>query len=313
MALVLPARELANIEICGVAARERARAETFAAEHELPLVFDDYDALLASPEVDCIYNPLPNGLHCEWTIRALEAGKHVLCEKPFAANAEEAMQMAAAAERTGRILVEAVHYLYHPLMLRVREILDGDVLGRLRHVRSHFGAPFPHTNDIRFELALAGGALMDMGCYPVSAARFVAGEPEVVRAEARTGPPEVDVEIEADLRFSSGATGAVSCAMHPEAPFEALLELEGERGHLRVVHPFLPQLGHSLTLETDEGTRTEDFGKTPTFHYQLQAFFAYVREGVPMLTSPANAICTMRVIDEIYRKSGLSPRGGPSS
>ena len=198
-------------------------------------------------------------------------------------------------------------------MLRVREILDSGALGTVRRIRSHFGAPFPTMEDIRFEYGLAGGALMDMGFYPVTAARFVmGGEPAVTEAEARIGPPEIDIEMNAHLAFSDGVTAHVSCAMHPEAAFEAYLEIEGEHGRLRANHPFLPQLGNSLTvtLGTD-APKKEDLGKTPSFHYQLRAFERHLRGGAPMWTDPANAIATMTTIDAIYERAGLPVRGQP--
>src|SRR5690349_2634228 len=183
MALTNPARSVPEAKIVAIAARDPKRAEAFARRHRIPRVHHTYSDLLNDPEIEAIYNPLPNSLHAPWTIRALEAGKHVLCEKPFAANAAEAEEMARAAERSGRVLMEAFHWRYHPLFARARAILDAGEIGPVRHLEAHFCIPLPLPNDIRFRKDLAGGALMDTGCYTVSVLRHLSGgEPEVIAA-----------------------------------------------------------------------------------------------------------------------------------
>src|SRR5712671_1506968 len=145
-ALVKPARNVARAEVVAIAARDRGRAEKFAAKHGVPNVFADYDALIAAPDVDAIYNPLPNGLHAQWTIAALEAGKHVLCEKPFTANAKEAEDVAAVQARTGLVVMEAFHYRYHPLAKRMRDIVDSGELGTIRRVETSLCFPLVKPN-----------------------------------------------------------------------------------------------------------------------------------------------------------------------
>src|SRR5262249_10525322 len=156
-----------------VAARDPVRARRFAARHGIPRVHETYEALLGDSEIDAVYNPLPNALHATWSIRALEAGEHGLCEEPFAANAGAAGAMAAAASRTGRVLMEAFHYRYHPLFARARSILDAGEIGRVTHLEANFCIPLPFPNDIRWRADLAGGALMDTGCYTVSLLRHL--------------------------------------------------------------------------------------------------------------------------------------------
>src|SRR5258707_284555 len=178
--LIDPAHSVSEVRIVGVAARDPKRAHEYATRHKLPLVFDTYDELLADPEIDAVYNPLPNSLHAEWTIRALKAGKHVLCEKPFASNAEEAERMAQAAKDTGKVLSEAFHFRYHPLMARIKEILAAGEIGTVRHLEAYMCFPLPEFGNIRYLFDLAGGSLMDAGSYPVSLLRFLAdAEPEV--------------------------------------------------------------------------------------------------------------------------------------
>ncbi len=188
-ALIRPARAIADARVVAVAARDRDKAARFANKHGIDTVHGSYEALLADAGVDAIYNPLPNGLHGRWTRAALAAGKHVLCEKPFCANADEATEVAAAAAASGRVVMEAFHYRYHPLAARVREILDAHELGRLRHVETWLCFPLPRFSDIRYNHALAGGALMDAGCYAVHLARFLGGEePEVVERRGQAAP-----------------------------------------------------------------------------------------------------------------------------
>ena len=164
-ALVGPGREVEGVRVAAVAARDVARAQHFAHRHGIERVCTSYDALIEDPDIDAIYNPLPNGLHCEWTVRALDAGKHVLCEKPLASNADEAAQMAEAAARNGVTLMEAFHWRYHPLAERVREILASGEIGTPRHFEASICFPLPFPNDIRYDLGLAGGAAVTMGSW----------------------------------------------------------------------------------------------------------------------------------------------------
>jgi predicted dehydrogenase len=307
-ALCDAARKTPGVVVRAVAARDRARAEEFAAKHGIPVVLGSYEDLVASPEVDCVYNALPNSLHCEWTIRALRAGKHVLCEKPFASNAAEAERMRAAARETGRRLVEAFHWRYHPLAARVRELLDGGAIGRIQRVEAVFTVRLPPT-DIRFDYALAGGALMDLGCYTVSFARFVAGEPEVISAEIEQGPPNVDVDTRAELRVPGGVTGSVYCSMKADKRFRAAVDVTGERGALQVTNPLAPHFGHEIKLTVGDAVQTEKVEGEATYVHQLRAFADHVRKGVPVPTDPDDAVANMRVIDAIYRAAGLPVRG----
>src|SRR5690242_7541131 len=167
MALIAPARRNLEAAVVGVGARDTVRAATFAARHGIERVYTGYDELLADPGIDAVYNPLPNSHHARWTIRALEAGKHVLCEKPFSATVAEAEAMAEASVRTGRVLMEAFHYRYHPLFGRLRTIIAAGEIGAVRHLEATFCIPLLRASDIRWRADLAGGALMDTGCYAV--------------------------------------------------------------------------------------------------------------------------------------------------
>jgi predicted dehydrogenase len=310
MALLRPARRVPEAAVVAVAARDPQRAQAFAAKHGIGRVHPTYDALLADADIDAIYNPLPNSLHCEWTIRALQAGKHVLCEKPIAANAAEAERMAAVAEQTGRVLVEAFHWRYHPLATRMKAIVDAGELGTVRHVEAHFCIPLLRPGDIRYRLDLAGGATMDVGCYTISIVRFLAGaEPEVLRADARLSSPGVDRAMQADLGFADGRTGRITCALLSSVLVRARARVRGDRGELSVFNPIVPQFYHRLTVRNDAGIRRERLRGEATYTYQLRAFVTAVRNGAQLPTNPADAIANMRVIDAVYTKAGLHPRG----
>ncbi|MDX2168499.1 MAG: Gfo/Idh/MocA family oxidoreductase [Deltaproteobacteria bacterium] len=310
MALLKPARLVPEAAITAVAARDAARARAFATRHGIARVHDSYAALLADPDLDAIYNPLPNGLHAEWTIRALEAGKHVLCEKPLASNAAEAQQMADAAARTGRRLIEAFHWRYHPLATRMRAVIDSGALGPVRHVEATMCIPLPIPGDIRYRYDLAGGATMDVGCYTISVVRFLAGaEPEVLRAEARLSSPNVDRWMTADLRFPDGVSGRITCSLFSATLLKLQAIVRGERGEMRVFNPFAPHFHHRLTLRTGGTTTREHVPGDATYTHQLRAFVAAVRDGTPTPTEPDHGVANMRVIDAVYDRAGLPRRG----
>jgi predicted dehydrogenase len=310
MALIQPARRVAEARVLAVAARDPAKARAFAAKHGIPRVHGSYDALLADPELDAIYNPLPNGLHCEWTIRALRAGKHVLCEKPISSNAEQAQQMADAARATGRVLVEAFHWRYHPLAKRVKQLLADGAIGAPRHYEAVLAIPIGFMrNDIRWSWELAGGALMDAGCYTVSMVRHLSeAEPEVVSARALLWSPQVDRRMDAQLRFADGRSAAITASMWSRTLLKMALRIEGERGEIRVFNPIAPHFYHRLTVRTPSGKTRERMAGESTYTCQLRAFVDHVRNGTPVPTGPDDAVANMRVIDAVYRAAGLKPR-----
>jgi len=310
-ALVKPARTNDEIEVTAVAARDAGRATAFAAKQGIPVVHDSYEALLADPDVDAIYNPLPNGLHALWTIRALEAGKHVLCEKPFTANAEEAEEVAAAAERAGLVVMEAFHWRYHPLAARMLEVVNSGELGPVRHIETWMCFPLFKRSDIRWQLDLAGGALMDAGCYAVHMLRTLAGaEPQVVSAEAKLRSPGVDRMMRAEMQFADRRTGTINTSMWSTSVLKMAARVEGDDGSLRVFNPVAPQYFHRFTVKVGGRTRRERIRGGSTYSYQLAAFAAAVLRGEPTLTPPAESIANMRVIDDIYRAAGMEPRRG---
>ncbi|AQT79162.1 oxidoreductase [Mycolicibacterium litorale] len=308
-ALVTPAKDNADVVVTTVAARDPSRAQAFAGKHHIPRVHDSYEALIADPDVDAVYIPLPNGLHGRWTRAALTAGKHVLCEKPFTANAAEARDIAELAAASDRVVMEAFHYRYHPCALRAEEIINSGELGTLRQVDVAFCFPLPKFSDIRYNYSLAGGATMDAGCYAVHMLRTFGGAtPEVVQARAKLRDRMVDRAMTARLRFPGGHVGSLRCSMWSTDLLRISLRVTGDRGELYVLNPLAPHLFHRFSIRSGSGRRVEKFNCRPTYAYQLDAFAAAVLRGGPVLTPPEDAIETMTVIDSIYRAAGLPIR-----
>jgi predicted dehydrogenase len=308
-ALIIPARENNSVVVTAVAARDVSRARAFAARYGIARVHDSYEALIADPDVDAVYNPLPNGLHGKLTRAALAGGKHVLCEKPFTANAAEAREIAELAARSDRVVMEAFHYRYHPLNLRAEQIVAAGGLGKLQRVEATMCFPLPKFSDIRYSYSLAGGATMDAGCYAVHMARLFGGStPEVVSAQVKLRDPQVDRAMTAELRFSGGHTGRVHCSMWSSSLLHMSAKVVGDRGELRVLNPVLPHLFHRLAVRTDGGNQVERFPRRASYAYQLDAFAAAVLRGEPVKTGPEDAIENMTVIDAIYRAAGLPLR-----
>jgi predicted dehydrogenase len=306
-ALIKPARDNDEAVVAAVAARDVSRAQAFAAKHGIGRVHDSYEALIADPDIDALYNPLPIGLHGRWTRAALDAGKHVLCEKPFTANAAEAREVAEVAARSDRVVMEAFHYRYHPCAARVEEIIASAELGRLQRVDAQWCFWMPKLSHNRYNYDLAGGALMDLGCYAVDMVRRFGGStPEVVAAHAKLRGPNVDRAMTAELRFAGGHIGRIHCSMWSAAPPRLTVRVVGDRGELRL-NPLIPF--QRFSVRSTAGKRVENYtaGRS-TYGHQLDAFVAAVLRGAPVKTTPEEAIENMTVIDAIYRAAGLPLR-----
>jgi predicted dehydrogenase len=310
MALIAPARRYLEAAVSGIAARDPVRAAAFAAKHGIERVYGGYDEMLRDPAIEAVYNPLPNSYHARWTIRALEAGKHVLCEKPFSATVAEADAMAAAAGSTGLVLMEAFHYRYHPLFGRLRTIITSGEIGALRHLEATFCIPLLRAGDIRWRADLAGGALMDTGCYAVHLLRHLAqSEPVVESARARWTRGGVDRWLTTTLRFPSGASGRVTCSLLSPSFLRISARVIGSEGRIDVFNFVAPQFFHRLRVKTKAGSRSERVAGSASYEYQLRAFVAATRTGTAIPTGPADAVANMRVIEAIYAAAGRPKTG----
>ncbi|MBB1484801.1 Gfo/Idh/MocA family oxidoreductase [Tessaracoccus sp. MC1865] len=309
-ALIAPAQANRDVELYAVAARDRGRAESFAAEHHIGHVHDSYEALLADPNVDAVYIPLPNSEHGKWTVAALDAGKHVLVEKPFASNADEAEEVARRAAGSDRVVMEGFHYRYHRLMAETLKLIADGAIGDLAEVEAHFDINLPDRSNIRYNQSLAGGATMDLGCYSLHFVRSVVGEePEVVSAEARpSDDPRLDEALSAELTFPGGVTGRISSSLLEDEERQTCI-ITGTKGIIQVEGFVKPQNGNTLTLTNDAGVTTVEVPTQPTsYAAQLAVFVDAVRNGTPVLTGPDDSVAMMRAIDALYRAAGLEPR-----
>jgi predicted dehydrogenase len=309
VALVKPAGEVAGVTVAAIAARDPVRAAKFAANHDIPTVHSSYDDLLADDSIDAVYNPLPNALHAEWTLKALAAGKHVLCEKPFTSNETEAVDVAAAAAASGKIVMEAYHYRYHALAEKMRTVAHDGRLGEVTEVCTWMCFPLPMFGDIRYDYALGGGTTMDC-CYAVHAMRLVGpSEPSVLTATPKLRTPDIDRAMEVTYSFDNGATGRSITSMWSHRVLRLALRVTGTRGEMKVFNFIAPQYYNRLTVTVDGSKTTERVRGEATYMAQLRAFHAAVTEAGPVLTPPEDAIVTMRLIDDIYRAAGMPIRG----
>jgi xylose dehydrogenase (NAD/NADP) len=284
--------------VVAVASRSGSRAERYAREHGIERAHGSYEALLEDPDVEAIYNPLPNSMHVPWSVRALEAGKHVLCEKPMTRRAAEAEEAFAAAERAGRLLEEAFMWRHHPQTRRLRELLDEGAIGRLRHVRASFAFPLHDHGDIRMQAALDGGSLMDVGCYCLSGLRLIAGaEPERVAAEQVLGGGGVDIAFCATLRFPDDVIGQFDCGF--AGPKRHDLEAIGEEGRLQLADPWHCR-APGIELERDGEVERIEIERDDPYTHELEDFARAARGEAPPLLGAADALAQARAIEALY-------------
>ncbi|OBK40978.1 oxidoreductase [Mycobacterium sp. 1245111.1] len=307
--LINPARGNDEVVVAAVGARDMPSAEAFAAKHGIARAHGSYEALIDDPDLDAIYVLAPTSMHGRWTRAALAGGKHVLCEKPFTANAAEAREIAELAAASGRVVMEAIQYRYHPLTLRVEQILASGELGTLEHVDVALCVLIPKFSGNCYNYTFAGGAMMDAGSYVVNMMRTFGGStPKVVSAQAKLRDPRVDRAMKAELRFAGGHTGRIRCALWSSDLFRAKAKVVGDRGELRVLSPAAPHLFPRLSVRSAGQRRVERFPRRISYEYQLDAFAAAVLRGEPVRTTPQDAVENMTVIDEIYRAAGLPVR-----
>jgi predicted dehydrogenase len=302
--------------LVAIASRDRKRAEVFAQEHGVARVLDSYLDVVTDPEVEVVYNPLVNSRHAPWNLAAIGAGKPVLTEKPSASNSEEAAQVRDAALKAGVAVMEAFHYLFHPVTQRLHQLLDSGELGTLRHLETVVAIVAPPTGDPRWSLSLAGGALMDLGCYGLHAqrmfARWAGGPPRLIAARGgeRRGTPGVDEWLAADLAFPGGATGLARCHMAYGSRVMTC-RVVGTRGEATAMNFIRPHFDDRVIVKTPSGERIEELGRRPSFVYQLEAFASHLRFGTALPIDATDALSTMLLIDDCYRAAGFRPR--PSS
>jgi predicted dehydrogenase len=313
-AIVGPAAELGH-RLVAVAARSRPRAEAFAEKYGVERVVDGYQDVIDDPEVDVVYNPLANSLHAPWNLAAIAAGKPVLSEKPFARNESEARAVAEAAEAASVSVLEGFHYFFHPVTKRAFELAGDGTIGAITHVEVRMAMPAPDEDDPRWSLELAGGALMDLGCYGLHVMRSlgrlampgIEGRPTITRAHAEQRVPGVDAWCDVELGFPGGATGLSANSMVADDR-SFTIRIVGTAGDL-LVHDFIkPNTDDRLTINRPTGTTVERLGTRASYTYQLEAFAEHVEHETPLPFGAADAVANMVFLDGAYRAAGMRPR-----
>ena len=252
--LIPPLNASKRNRLAAVASRSQATADAYAREWKIPRALGSYDALLNDPEIDVIYNPLPNSLHAEWTIKALRAGKHVLCEKPMAVTVEEADAIIAASKETGKVVAEAFMYRHHPQTLKIKEMVDDGSLGKLQLIKSSFTFVLTHEGDVRLDKAMGGGSIWDLGCYPISYARTMIGAaPLEVFGWQVTGPTGIDMSFIGQMRFPNDVHAQFDCGF--ASPEHSFVEIVGTEGTLNIPVPFQP--GKKEKIYFTHGKKTD--------------------------------------------------------
>ncbi len=290
--------------VVAIASRSEAKARDAAARLGIPRVHGSYEGLLADPEVDAIYISLPNSLHKEWTLRAAEAGKHVLCEKPIGLDAAEARAMAEGAARAGVLLQEAFMYRFHPQIDRLATLVRDGAIGRPWLVRAAFSFPVRSEQDIRLSKELGGGGLMDVGCYGVSISRLLLGEPERATAAA-TYERGVDVRLAGLLSFPGGAAALIDCGLR--AADRQFCEVVGTEGAITLPRPFQPEEQPAFVLlrRGEEEDRIEIPG-TNQYTLMIDHFGACVQNGAAPRYPAADAVANMRALDLLRREAVMA-------
>jgi xylose dehydrogenase (NAD/NADP) len=298
--VIAGARKSDRVEVLAVASRDQARAEAYAREQGIDRAYGSYEALLADPELDAVYISLPNSMHVEWSIRALEAGKHVLCEKPLTRRVAEAEQAFDVAERAGRLLMEGFMYRHNPQTARLSALVADGAIGALQLVRAAFSFTVDNPSNIRVIADLDGGALMDVGCYCVSVSRLLAGEPDDVYGTQVVGESGVDVRFAATMRFADDVIGQFDCGL--DLPSRDELEVIGSKGSLFLDDPF-----HCRTpvIEVRRGGETEriELETVDSYQLELENLSDAIRGEAELRLGRADAVGQARAIEQLYRSA----------
>ena len=289
-----------NLELYAIASRTREKARAAAEAAGIPKAYDGYEALLDDPEIDVVYNPLPNALHAEWTKKAAARGKHVLCEKPLAPSAAEAQEVVEFCREKQVRLMDGFMWPHHPRTARIRQLLDAGRIGAVKHVHGSFTFPLPlDPNNIRLRADLAGGSLLDVGCYPVYGIRWAMGAEPVLAFARMRQQFGVDVEVSGLLAFADGRTAAFDCGF--TLPFRSGLEIVGSQGILRIPEAWVPE--RPTFQISKDGQTTEETVEGDQIQHMIQNFSQAVLEDKPVQPDPHQAVLTLRVLDALAKSA----------
>jgi predicted dehydrogenase len=302
--LIPPLRTSERNQLVAVASRDTRRAEGYAQEWSIPRAYGSYEALLADPQVDVIYNSLPNSLHAEWTVKAARAGKHVLCEKPLAISVDEVDAIAAAARDNGVVIQEAFMYRHLPQTLKVQELIAGGALGKIWLVRGAFRFKLTREADVRLQPDLHGGSLWDVGCYPVSYARMVLQrEPEEVYGWQQTGPSGVDVSFAGQLRFPGDAVAQVDSSFLTAG--RTFIEIAGDAGGLNIPFPFTPRADTEIILSRGDHEEVLVFPAVDLYSGEVENMADAILDGAPPRVSLEDSRGTVAAIRALLESARL--------
>lgn len=308
VAMLQPARRRTDVIVKAVGSRSLEKAQAYATEHGVPVAYGSYEELIADPDITLIYNALPPAAHAKWSIAALHAGKHVLCEKPITMSGDEASALATTARIAGRHVIEAFHDRYHPAFLHLLDLRDSGRLGTITEVSAEVSISTTFNPDsFRYDPVAGGGALMEFGCYPVRWLRNIVGEePSVTSASAVVNPLGADSRMEAALTYPSGARGHLLADGLSEAPgVSSRITMSGSRGKLIVDDPIVPHAGLRIHELVDGGDEVKTFDGGTSYDYQLAAVLTAIETDVPAATSAADFVPNMELIDRIYATAGM--------
>ena len=302
---LIPAmRRARRAELVAVASRGQASADAYAAEWKIPRALGSYQALLDDPGIDAVYISLPNSLHAEWAVRAAQAGKHVLCEKPLAQSLADCDRIQAAAEAAGVVAAEAIMYLYHPLLAEARRLVREGALGQVGFARGSFSFILDRPDNVRWKPELGGGALWDVGIYPVSFCRWILGEPDRVFAWQTLTEGGVDAATAGVLHFSAGETAAFDCSFRHT--FRTQVEVAGSEGTLTIDRPFLLRPDSRMILR-DNQDREQEIGDPRLDPYQceVEAIAAAVLDGSPLPVPLSSSRSNVAALVALYESARL--------
>jgi D-xylose 1-dehydrogenase (NADP+, D-xylono-1,5-lactone-forming) len=293
--LIPPLQTSARNKLAAVASRRPAPAEVYAKEWKIPRAYGSYEALLADPEIDVVYISLPNHLHAEWTIKAAQAGKHVLCEKPLAVSVAEVDAIEAAAQQAGVVVTEAFMYRHHPQTLRARALVASGVIGRMEVIRGAFTVKLERSTDVRWDPAKGGGSIWDVGCYPISYMRFITGaEPLEVFGWQVTAPTSVDAAFAGQMRFPGDVLAQFDCGFR--SPFRSFMEMVGTEGVLRAPLPFRSTEASVLQLIQDEKSELIPTPGPDRYLLEVEDLADAILQGKPPRVSLADSRHTVAAI-----------------
>lgn len=304
-ALIEPIKLSKNSILSAVASRSKSKAEDYANTWGIPRYHASYEDLLSDPEIDVIYNSLPNSLHADWSIKAMEQGKHVLCEKPISTSIRDMDEIIATTNKTGMVIAEAFMYRHHPQTSLVKHMIDADEIGKLQMIRGSFCYTNTRSEDPRFDPDLGGGSLWDVGCYPINYTRYITNdEPDEVFNHQITGPTGIDLLCVGQLHFSSGIISQFECSFI--SPFRALMEFTGDKGRLIVPEPYKPGIKPNLIFEIDGQQKSLKIKGAKLYQGEVEDIENAILKGISPRISLEDSKANIAVIEALYNSSRLA-------